>query len=277
MKKNSGPKILVLDIETSPIISYTWGLFDQNVGLNQIKVDWHILSYSAKWYQDAAGKTYGPHSKVMYKDQRNEKDITNDKALLKQVWDLLDSTDILLTQNGVRFDHKKLNARFVLSKMQPPSSYKHIDTLQIAKKYFSFTSNKLEYMSDKLCVKYKKQTKREFAGFELWKECLAGNKKAWNEMEKYNRYDVLALEELYHKLSPWDNSIDFNIYSDELTFKCKCGSEDLMKRGFLYSPMGKFQRFRCNSCGNETRSRKNLLSKEKKETLRTATVRNSSQ
>jgi len=276
MKKANGPKILVLDIETSPIVSYTWGLWDQNVGLNQIVSDWSILSFAAKWYTDAKGNTYGPHNKMIYVDQNSIKDVRNDKALLQRVWKLLDECDILLTQNGVKFDHKKLNARFVLNGMQPPSSYRHIDTLRIAKKYFALTSNKLEFMSDKLCTKYKKQTKREFAGFELWKEVLAGNKRAWAEMKKYNCLDVLSLEELYHKLSAWDNSIDFNAYRDDFKVICKCGSEDFEKRGFFYSPVGKFQRFKCRGCGAETRSRKNLLSKEKKETVRTGTTRNSS-
>jgi DNA polymerase III epsilon subunit-like protein len=276
MKKDKGPRILVLDIETAPLLVHCWGLFDQNIGLNQVKSDWHILSFSAKWYRDAKGKIFGPHNRIMYKDQRNAKNIEDDSTLLKEVWELLDQCDILLTQNGIKFDNKKLNSRFVLSGMKPPSSFKHIDTLQIAKKYFSFTSNKLEYMSDKLNVKFKKQTKRKFAGFDLWKECLDGNKEAWKEMRHYNEYDILALEELYHKLSPWDNSIDFNIYSDELTNNCKCGSENLIKRGFFYSPVGKFQRYKCGDCGAETRSRKNLLDKEKKETVKTATVRNSS-
>jgi hypothetical protein len=268
VKKHKGPKVLILDIETAPIIGYVWGIWDQNVGLNQIKSDWHLLSFSAKWLGD-------PPNKTIYMDQRNSKNIEDDRKLLDKIWELLDSCDILLTQNGKKFDHKKINARFVLNGMQPPSSYKHIDTLVIAKKHFGFTSNKLEYMSDKLCVKYKKQTKRKFAGFELWKECLSGNKEAWNEMEKYNKYDVLSLEELYHKLIPWDNSIDFNLYTDSLDITCKCGATNFKKCGFGYTSVGKFQRFRCNDCGAETRSRENLLSKEKKQTIRSGTTRNS--
>lgn len=275
MKNYKGLKILVLDIETAPLLVNCWGLFDQNIGLNQIVKDWHILSFSAKWYQDAKGKIWGPHNRIMYKDQSKVKNVEEDKLLLEDVWKLLDECDILLTQNGVKFDNKKLNARFILNGMQPPTSFKHIDTLRIAKKFFALTSNKLEYMSDKLCVKYKKQTKREFAGFELWKECLLGNKKAWAEMKTYNSYDILSLEELYHKFAAWDNSIDFNIYSEQLVMTCNCGSDNLRSRGFYYSPVGKFQRFKCNDCGKETRSRKNLLSKDKKETIKTATTRNS--
>ncbi len=264
MKKNKGPKILVFDIETAPILAYVWGLWDENIGLNQIKSDWFILSWSAKWLGE---------SKVMYADLRGSKNLENDKPLLEAIWKLLDEADIVVTQNGKKFDQKKLNARFVINGMQPPSSFKHIDTFQLAKKHFGFTSNKLEYMSDKLCVKYKKQTKRKFAGFELWKECLANNKEAWNEMEKYNKYDTLALEELYTKLIPWDNSINFNLYSEDTEMLCTCGANSFGKNGSFYTAMGRFQRFKCKKCGSEVRGKENLLSKEKKKSLKTGTIR----
>ena len=47
---NYFPKILVIDIETSPVLANVWRLFKENVGLNQIQKDWHLLSYSAKWF-----------------------------------------------------------------------------------------------------------------------------------------------------------------------------------------------------------------------------------
>lgn len=264
MKKINGPKVLVLDVETAPILAHVWGLWDQTVSLNMIKSDWFILSWSAKWLGE---------KEVMYADQRGSKNLENDKPLLEKVWKLLDECDILLTQNGKYFDHKKLNSRFVINGMQPPSSYKHIDTLLIAKKHFGFTSNKLEYMSDKLCTKYKKQAHKKFPGFEMWKECLAGNRKAWQAMEKYNKYDVLALEELYTKLIPWDNSVDFNLWSDSPHSVCKCGSQSFIKKGFFFSPTGKFQRYRCVDCGAETRDKTNLMNKERKKSLRVSTTR----
>lgn len=267
-KEKTGPKILVLDIETSPLITYTWGLFDQNIGLNQIKEDSHILSWSAKWFQGENGTIYGPHNKVMYMDQRLEKDIKDDKELVKVIHQLLDESDIIITQNGKRFDIKKLNARFIFHKMKPPSSFKHIDTLQIAKKNFAFTSNKLEYMTNKLCTKYKKLNHKKYPGFELWKECLAGNREAWFEMETYNKHDVLATQELYNIFAAWDNSINFNLYTDSTTNICKCGSKDFKKNGFSYSQIGKFQRYCCKSCGSEIRDRNNLFSKSKKDSLK---------
>ena len=126
-------------------------------------------------------------------------------------------------------------------------------------------------MSDKLCTSYKKQKHGKFPGFSMWKECLAGNKEAWKEMEEYNRYDVLALEELYKKLIPWDNSINFSLYHDEAKHVCKCGSEQFSKNGFYYTSSGKFQKYKCKKCGHETRSKTNLFSKEKRKSLRMET------
>lgn len=258
------PKVLIYDIETAPMLAYVWSLWDQNVGLNQIESDWYILSWSAKWLDD-------PQDKVMYMDQRNAKNIEDDSLILKEIWKLLDEADIVITQNGKKFDQKKLNARFILNGFQPPSSYKHIDTKQLASKHFGFTSKRLEYMSDKLCTSFKKQKHGKFPGFDMWKECMAGNVDAWNEMEEYNRYDVLSLEELYKKLIPWDNSINFSLYHSEAKHVCKCGCEDFSKNGFYYTSSGKFQKYKCKKCGHETRDKENLFSKEKRKSLRMET------
>ncbi len=266
MKKRTGPKVLIFDIETAPLLGFVWGLWENNVALNQINKDWHVLSWAAKWLDD-------PPSKIMYQDQRKAKNVEDDKKILQGIWDILNEADIVITQNGNSFDIKKLNARFILNGMQPPSSYKRIDTKLLAQKHFNFTSNKLEYMTDKLCTKYKKLKHTKFPGFEMWTECLKGNISAWKEMERYNKHDVLALEELYTKLIPWDTTINFDLYSDSDEITCKCGGKDVKPRGYAYTAVGKFQKWRCSDCGAETRGRTNLFSKEKKNSLRVGTVR----
>lgn len=253
-------KVLVFDIETAPILGHVWGLWEQNVGLNQIKSDWHVLSWSAKWLGDSPAK-------IMYMDQRKAKNVEDDKALLEGIWKLLNEADCVISQNGKAFDSKKLNARFIMAGMTPPSPYKHIDTCELARRHFAFTSNKLEYLSDKLCKKYKKIKHTEFGGFELWKECLAGNQKAWACMEKYNKHDVLALEELYNVMSPWQTQVDFNQFHDVDAYKCNCGSTKVQKRGFNTTAAGKFQKYQCQDCGAwfcAKGMKNNLLSKAKK-------------
>lgn len=251
------PKVLFLDIETSPALAYVWGLFDQNVGLNQIKQDWFILSWSAKWKGS---------KEIFYQDQRKAKNIEDDKTLLKGIWQLIDEADVLVTQNGKRFDVKKLNARFILNGYQPPSGFRHYDTLQAAKSVFGFTSNKLEYMTDKLC-KIKKSKHGKFAGFELWSECLKGNLEAWKEMEKYNKQDVLALEELYGKLAPWYSKINWTVYEPELENVCSCGCKRFHRNGYTLTNSGKYIRYKCCECGAEKRDAENLIDKPSRKRL----------
>lgn len=257
--KNKVPKIIVIDIETSPIIGYTWGLFDQNIALNQMVEDWHLLSYSAKVLGE---------KKIYYQDQSKAKDITNDKPLLEGLWKLLNEADVVIGQNSISFDVKRIKARMLIHGMKPPSSFKQLDTMRMAKKNFNFTSNKLEYLSKNLCTKHKKLTHKKFPGFELWKECLKGNKKAWAEMKAYNIQDILSTEELYNKLQPWGVDINFNAYTDELTHLCACGSDKFKKNGFKYTSVGQYQRYACLKCGSESRDRINLLNKDKKASLK---------
>lgn len=250
------PKILVFDIETAPIEAYVWGIWQQNVGLNQIIQDWTVLSWAAKWYHK---------DEVMYEDVSKQKDLRDDSKILKSIWKLLDEADVVVSQNGKKFDQKKLYARFIQMGLKPPSSFRHIDTYLIARKHFGFTSNKLEYMTDKLCTQ-KKLKHAQYPGFSLWKACLEGDKKAWKEMKEYNEMDVISLQELYDKLIPWDDSISFGVYSED--HLCTCGSDQFKKNGFYYTNASKYQKYVCKSCGKEYRDKKNLKNTSKRVTNR---------
>jgi hypothetical protein len=243
-------KILTIDIETRPLEVYAWGLFDQNINLNQIKHDWEIISFAAKWLDK---------NDVIQEDVYSQ----TEKKVLKKLWKLMDEASIIIGQNSKQFDVKKINARFIQHGMKPPSSFQQIDTKLLAKKHFGFTSNSLEYMSDKLCKKYKKLKHKKFPGMELWTECLKGNKQAWKAMAEYNIFDVLATEELYKKLAPWGVGINFNVYYGDEDARCTCGSRDFRKNGYNYTSVGKYQRFYCKKCGAELKARQNLNKNKK--------------
>lgn len=246
------PKILLWDIETSPIIAHVWSLWDNNVGLNQIVQDWNIISWAAKWYG---------HDDVMYYDQRDAANIHDDKELLRPLWHLLNEADVSVTQNGVSFDEKKTNARFIINGFPPPSPYKSVDTKIMAKKKFAFTSNRQDYLSRALGGIVKDKHK-SFPGHDLWMECLKNNPAAWDEMRHYNITDVLGLEENYKRMAPWDKAVNYASMQDNDACSA-CGSHEQQKRGFSYTTGGKFQRYQCLKCGAWSRGKDNLLSKEK--------------
>lgn len=241
----SNLRVLVFDIETAPMTAYIWGLKDQYVGVKQLKTDWYVLAWGAKWLGD-------PESKVIYRDQRNARPIENDKAILTELWKLLNEADIVITQNGERFDAPKLNARFIFHGMKPPKPYKHLDTFKLVRRVAAFTSNGLDYLSQKLCTKYKKLHHSQFPGLSLWIECIAGNKKAWEEMKRYNIHDVLSTEEFYMKIRAWaPESMPTPFLADKVFTLCKtCGEKGHMqKRGWGINAKFKYQKWQCRTCG----------------------------
>lgn len=254
-------RIVTLDIETSPILAYVWGLFKQFVGLNQIKEDWTILSFSYKWldkdkvhHHNTGGK--GPEK------------VRDDRGILLLLWDVLDKADIVIAQNGVKFDVKKINARFIQEGMPPPTPYKVVDTMLHAKAIAAFTSNKLAWLSEVL-TDQPKDDHKEFPGFELWTECLADNPRAWKCMQKYNDIDIRGTEKVYLKLRPYMiGHPNVAAYNGDTEMQCpKCSSVDLQSRGLALTQSGQYRRYRCNSCKGWSRTRYTQNSIEKRRAL----------
>ncbi len=251
--------ILYIDIETAPIEAYTWGTFDQTVGLNQIIKPWGLLSAAWMWEGE---------EKVKYQDNRNAVSPRDDQELVAKCHELLDEADIVVTQNGKQFDIRRLNARFIEMGMAPPSPFKQVDTKEVAKRVAWFVSNKLEWLGDKVAHRAKDRH-AAFPGFELWSEVLKNNRKAWREMEKYNKEDVLVLRELYLQLLPWiPNPPNMGHFVDTDEMVCpKCGSDDMNPRGFAYTGAGKYQRYQCGGCAGWSRGANLVNSKEKRRAL----------
>lgn len=245
---SNNPKILVLDIETAPFEAYVWDIWEQNVGLNQIKVETSIISYAAKWL----GK-----SRVLYSDTggRGPGNVRNDKPLLQEIRSLLDETDVVVVQNGQAFDIKRINARLIKHDIPPYSPIKIVDTKLVAKRYFAFTSNKLEWMAGHL-TDTPKDDHKEFPGFELWLEVLKDNPRAWAVLKKYNRRDTVSTEKLYLRMLPWiANHPNLAAYSGAGHSCPKCGSLDVQRRGEAVNSTGRYTRFQCINCAGWSRGK----------------------
>ena len=255
----SKPIINTLDIETAPIEAATWGLFKQNVGLNQIRKDWTILSVAWK----ELGK-----APVAYFDTSEKEDVRDDRELLDIIWKVLDESDIIIAQNGVRFDAKKINARFLQADMPPPRPYKIIDTLLMAKQVAAFTSNKLDWLSQ-ILTDTPKDHHNAFPGMELWNECLKGNPAAWRAMKRYNKRDIPSCEKVYLRLRPYyvghPNLAQY--YDDEKTRCPKCGSTHVEDVGVVFTQASEYRQYRCNSCFGYSRSRYTVNTKGKRASL----------
>ena len=234
------PKVLLFDLETTPILVYTWGTYKQNV--LKIVEDPYILCFGYKWLN---GKT----KTVSLKDYKRYKvDKKNDKDLVVKLHELLDEADIVIAHNGDRFDIKWANKQFIKHGLKPVSPYRTIDTLKVARRYFRFDSNRLDDLGRYLDVGRK--VKHE--GKELWFDVMDGDKKAWRKMLKYVKQDVELLEKVYKKLRAWGRET-----TNEGENSCtRCGSYNLQKRGYQTVKSGmKYQRYQCTDCGGWLRKR----------------------
>jgi hypothetical protein len=240
-------KKLTIDIETSPNLAYVWGLWDQNVGLNQIESVGSVICFAAKWH--------GSKKVMYYSDHHHGHD-----TMVKEAWALMSEADALIHYNGKAFDVKHLQREFLLAGLGPAAPHIDIDLLSVARRQFKFPSNKLQHVSEALGLGGKLQ----HTGFDLWRDCMMGDDKAWSLMKKYNIQDVQLTEKLYDRLLPWiPNHPNEALFMQDPDACPQCGNKGtLLSNGVRANRTMTYRRFFCTSCGAWPRER--IGSKESK-------------
>jgi len=241
-------RILILDIETSPNIAYVWRFWKENVGAKQVLENGKMLSFAAKWLGSDT---------IFYEDVS----VNDERHMLSILFGLLDEADIVVAHNGDKFDLPHIQGRGLVLGLHPPSPYKTVDTVKVARYEFNFPSNSLEYLSIVLELNTKKGGHKKFPGFELWLGCLANNPEAWAEMKEYNIIDIVVLEELYLRMRPYmRRHPNVGVFDDPSEPVCpKCGSNHIQYRGYAHTNVGRYHRFQCSTCGGWGRSRISIL------------------
>lgn len=246
------PKVLIFDIETSPLKAFVWqkSIWKANVGADQILSEWFMLCWSAKWlFSDKVMS-----DRLTGRESKDE----DDSRIVKSLWKLLDEADIVIAHNGDSFDVPNMNTRFVVHNIPPTSPYQTIDTRLVAKRQFGFTHNSLNGLAKVFGFNVKIET-----NFDLWKRCIDGDDKALAYMEEYNIHDVELLEEVYMKLRPWiKGHPNLGLYVETDRPVCpNCGNTDIKwTEKYYYTQTGKYRTFRCK-CGAFGRARKTSLDK----------------
>lgn len=242
---NSNPfKVLTLDIETSPIDAFTWGLWQQNViaGSGQLKEPQRILTWAAKWEHEDT---------VMW---ASEWDCGADDMVCS-IYELIDEADMVIGYNHINYDMKHLNREFVERGLVPPTNYRNVDLLRVVKRMFKFPSNKLDYVASVLLGDNKLDT----GGFGLWAGVMKGDRKAQKRMVEYNCEDVLLTERLYNYLQGWIPSHpNRGLWLEEGAEPVcpNCGSHNLVKKGIERpARVNAYQRYKCKDCGANSRGR----------------------
>lgn len=242
MSKEVKTKVLLWDIETFPCIMTRWGLYHEGGGYNNVLQDWSIICIAYKWEHEKTAHV------ISIRDDKKKfrANIHDDSHVVAEFAKILEQADILIGHNSKKFDTKKLNARAITNGMKPLMPVQQYDTLNVARGKFAHTSNRLDALGDILGVGRKIKT-----SYTLWLDCLKGKVSAFKEMETYNIQDVYLLEDVYHKLAPFDDKHPNRNITEDTTDNCPvCAGHKLYKRGFRTTRTNKFQRYQCQDCGN---------------------------
>lgn len=239
-----GAKLLFLDIETAPILMTSWSMRPPYAGAVWVERDTFILMFSYKWSHEKTVKTCCLPDFPRYKRSKFD-----DKDLCRVLHSLLDEADIVCAHNGDAFDIKKINSRLIVNGFEPPSPFKTIDTLKIARRVFKFDSNKL----DNICRYLGEGRKIPNTGAILWRGCVEGDPKSWRTMRRYGKQDTAILARGYERLRSWapthPNLNLYKYYQDKVGCPT-CASENIQRRGTMVKINTKRHRFHCQDCGH---------------------------
>lgn len=232
------PRLLTLDIETSPNLGYVWQLHNTDVHLPQLVEQSEVICFAAKWLDQPRVEF-----RSVYHDGK--------EAMVERAHALLDEADGLIGYNSAGFDRKHLQREILLAGFPPPSPFTDIDLYRTVKKHFRFASSKLQNVAQELGI----GSKVPHTGFELWRQCMTGTDdekaKAWRPMRRYCIGDTRLTEALYWRLLPWISGHPHHGLFGEDGVDCcsRCGSLDLQRRGYATKLTGRYQRFQCQACG----------------------------
>lgn len=245
----SPPRIAFFDIENSPSLGYFYEPYLKHGGSNIVHTarPWFMLSFAWKIRGESR-----VHCKALCDYPNYKKNLEDDSKLVKDLWELFDSCDILIAHNGKKFDVRKASARFLKHGLPPPSPFKVIDTLQIARSVAYLDSNRLGFVGDYLGYGGKVVT----TGFPMHLRCIMGDMKAWPQMKRYNRRDVSLLAEIAERLMPWAKTPDLRPIAGRDAGCPQCLSHNVQRRGPDRTMRAVYQRMKCRDCGKWFRGEK---------------------
>lgn len=228
-----GQKVLVLDIETSPTLTYTFGMRPKWISPEKIVEPSRMLCWGAKWLGT---------ERILFASEFHH----GREKMLTQLWDLLTEASAVITFNGNRFDFKRINGEFLLAGMPPASPFRSIDLYVIAGQRYDLESRSLNHLAQRLGV----GEKVAHEGFGLWKSCLEGDRAAWGRMKAYQLGDIKVTEAVYWALLSWiHNHPALYITDDERPTCNRCpDGGDLQPSGVYLADRLRYRQYQCSKC-----------------------------
>lgn len=229
-------KVLILDIENAPPVAEFWGdPWRPSIQVPFLRQPGWVLCVGYKWLGDRKVQVAGGPG-------------VSQEEMLREVWDVLNEADVVVTYNGDKHDLPHLNTEFVIAHMGMPSPYISVDLYKTVRNRFHFLWGKLDYVVQQLGL----GRKIKHEGHEMWQQVMADDPKAWAKMIRYCKQDVLLTESLHDELLGWiENYPNRHLYGQQRVAKngnptCpKCGKQS-SKQGFRKARTRIYQQYQCD-------------------------------
>lgn len=249
----TGPRILFIDIETSPHKVWSFRIFKTVLYPENIIEPSRTICWSAKWQGE---------KRILYRSEYHDDGI----AMLWEARELLDKCDVAVAYNGDRFDFLRLRQQFRLHGIPMPSPFVQVDLMKVVKKE-GWPSVSMDYVTSQLGLARKINN----GGMLTWRECLGEfgeerQRKAWNLMRRYSKHDIPPLEALFNEYAAEIQNIPaVGLYAEELPSleipdcpRCPDGGRPT-RQGYKRTKTRRYARFQCQAegCGrwfSQTRS-----------------------
>lgn len=212
----------------------SWDLWRPRLSHENIQQESFVISAAWKWLDE----------KAVHETHLDPRRPTDDKPVIKELHAVLSGADVLIGHNMDRFDLRKFNARAIKHGLPPLTKKPTVDTLKVARSVFAFNSNRLDYLGKFLCGTGKIPTT-----YGLWLKVMEGDSKALATMVRYNKADVVLLEQIYKKLLPYiKNHPNLALFSKTGMCCPNCGSTNARRDGYRFNRLTKRQVWQCVSC-----------------------------
>jgi hypothetical protein len=228
--------ILVLDIETTH--------FKGNFG--------HLLMWAAKWVggKDIYTARIDDHPKYGTTPQS----FMNDKWMVQEVIELMNSAKAIVYHYGERFDLPFINTRALHWGLMPPARPTSIDTYRHAKANLAMTSNRLGTLAEFLNPP---EERKGGLAINQWSIASHGHRPTLNAMLRYNIEDIIATEGVYKRIRPLIHNHPYVVDIDPESavevrrLRCPaCGSSKTKSERARNTRTFRIERRRCKGCGN---------------------------
>lgn len=232
-------RILLFDIETSHNVVYAYQIGRKvSINYDDIKEERKIICICWKWLDE---------DEVYSVDWGNRQE---DKKLLVDFSKEYQKADLIVYQNGDRFDRRYINTRIAFHRLNPLPDMPSFDTLKKFRETFRLNSNRLDYAGQFFGLGKKVENERG-----LWKKVYDKEPGALDKMLHYCKGDVLLLEAVYKHILPYVKpSVHMGALNGDSMGCRACGSETTKWKGYRAFSQTVFKMRYCSNCGHHWRT-----------------------